>query len=234
MSDPRDPIRRVAGVLAVVYLAFNEGYRDPAGALAAEAVRLADLLAQLLPTDDEVAGLQALIAFQHARRAARMDADGELVPMEDQDRSRYDPAMIRHGLAALDRARGSMPGRYRLQAQIAALHTTAPSAAETNWRAILRWYDRLWAIDPSPVVALNRAVAVAFADGPEAGLQLVIALEHAPALRRYHLLPATKADLLRRLGRTREAADAYRRAVALAPDGPERRFLERRLASIGA
>ena len=222
---------RTNGVLAVVYLIFNAGYDAPGGDLAAEALRLARLLVELLPDDDEARGLLALIMFQHARRAARFDAAGDLVPMEDQDRSTWDRPLIDEGRRQLRRAgrAGRPPGPYRLQAAIAGLHATAPDAASTDWAAIVTHYDALLVAQPSPVIALNRAIAAGFRDGPAAGLMELDALAGAPELAAYHLLPATRADFLRRLGRAAEASAAYRAAYDLAPTGADRRFLQRRL-----
>jgi len=204
---------RTAGVLAVLYLLFNEGYSATAGAdllrpdLCAEGIRLARLLARLMPGEPETLGLLALMLLQDSRRAARMDDDGELVTLEDQDRTRWDRAEIDEGRRVLDTAlRRGAAGPYQLQAVIAACHASATTAADTDWRAIARLYGELAAVTRSPVVELNRAVAVGMADGPAAGLALVDALAAGGALAGYHLLPATRADLLRRLGRGAEAA----------------------------
>src|SRR5215831_153644 len=230
---------RTAGVLAVLYLLFNEGYSATAGAdllrpdLCAEGIRLARLLALLMPGEPETLGLLALMLLQDSRRAARIGDDGELVTLEDQDRTRWDRAEIDEGRKVLDTAlRRGAAGLYQLQAAIAAQHASAMRAADTDWRAIARLYGELAAVTRSPVVELNRAVAVGMADGPAAGLALVDALDAAGALRGYHLLPATRADLLRRLGRGAEAAHAYREALALAGTGPEQRYLSRRLAEV--
>jgi RNA polymerase sigma-70 factor, ECF subfamily len=232
---------RTAGVLGVLYLLFNEGYSATAGAdlirqgLCAEAIRLARLLARLLPGEPEAAGLLALMLLHDARRATRVDDAGVLVPLEHQDRGRWDSGEISEGVELLDRAlRRGRPGPYRLQAAIAACHATARDAAGTDWAEIAALYGQLAGLLPSPVVELNRAVAVAMAKGPSAGLALVEALEASGALARYHLLPATRADLLRRLGRDGEAATAYREALALAPTDAERRYLDRRLAETTA
>ena len=231
---------RAAAVLGVLYLLFNEGYAATAGAdliragLCDEAVRLARTLAGLMPDEPEVLGLLALLLLHHARAAARVDAAGDLVPLEEQDRSRWDPAAIVEGLAVLDAAlRRGEPGPYQVQAAIAACHASAADAAATDWAEIAVLYTGLARIVPSPVVALNRAVAVAMADGPTAGLALVADLEASGALAGYHLLPATKADLLRRLGREEEAAAAYREALALVTADADRRYLARRLAEVG-
>jgi len=241
VPEPHRLAERTAGVLAVVYLVFNEGYAVTEGEgtrddLAAEAVRLAGLVAQLLPEDDEVQGLRALLLLQHARRAARTDAAGELVPMEEQDRSRWDHRLVAAGLASLATARATRrpPGSYRLQAEIAAQHATAPEAAETDWARVVAAYHALLEIQPSPVVALNRAVALGFRDGPEAGLDALAEVEGAGRLAGYHLLPAVRADLLRRAGRNEEAAAAYREALDLVRTAAERRFLERRVREIVA
>jgi RNA polymerase sigma-70 factor, ECF subfamily len=230
---------RTAGVLAVLYLLFNEGYSATAGAdllrldLSAEGIRLARLLARLLPGEPETGGLLALMLLQDSRRRARVDDAGELVTLEDQDRSRWDRAEIDEGRQILDAAlRAGTPGPYQVQAAIAACHASAARAGDTDWRTIARLYGQLIRLTPSPVIELNRAVAVSMADGPADGLHLVEALAATGALAGYHLLPATRADLLRRLGRNDEAADAYREALALAGTGAEQRFLSRRLAEV--
>jgi RNA polymerase sigma-70 factor, ECF subfamily len=227
---------RTASVLGVLYLLFNEGYAASAGAdlvrqnLTAEAIRLARLLAQLLPDEPEAAGLLALLLLHDARRAARINAAGELVPLEDQDRSRWDASEITEGVELLEAAlRRGRPGPYQAQAAIAACHSTAPTAADTDWAQIAALYGRLSRLVPSAVVELNRAVAVGMRDGPAAGLALVEQLQASGELVGYHLLPATRADLLRRLGRTDEAALAYREALELASTDPERHYLTRRL-----
>ncbi len=231
--------QRVTGVLAVLYLLFNEGYSISVGAeplrenLCAEAIRLGRSLVLLMPDEPEAAGLLALMLLQHSRRCARVDCEGELVTLADQNRARWDRAAIAEAtrlLAASQRAgRG---GPYQLQAAIAACHADASDAATTDWVEIAGLYKRLAKVMPSPVVELNRAVAVAMADGPAAGLALVEALAAAPSLRDYYLLHATRADLLRRLGRRPEAAESYRRALALTVANAERRFLTRRLAKV--
>ena len=230
---------RTAAVLAVLYLLFNEGYSASNGAdlvrvdLCSEAIRLARLVTELMPDEAEALGLLSLLLLQDARRAARTGATGELIPLDGQDRSRWNRAAIAEGLAVLDGAlRLGRPGPYQIQAAIAACHDTAPDGAATDWREIAGLYGELTRIAPSPVVELNRAVAVAMADGPAAGLEIVERLEAGGALAGYHLLPATTADLLRRLGRWDEAASAYRRALGLVRTEPERRFLEQRLDEV--
>ncbi len=230
---------RVGGVLGVLYLLFNEGYSASAGEdllrpdLTAEAIRLGRLLARLMPDEPEVAGLVALMLMQDARRGARLDSDGELVSLEDQDRSLWDTAEISEGTRLIEAAlRRQRPGPYQIQAAIAACHTEAARAADTDWRQIAMLYSELGKFVPSAGVALNHAVAVAMADGPAAGLSVVDSLAAEGALDGYYLLPATRADLLRRLERRAEAADAYRAALVLAPTEPERRYLRRRLAEV--
>jgi RNA polymerase sigma-70 factor (ECF subfamily) len=226
---------RLGGVLGVLYLLFSEGYAASAGAdlvrqgLCASAIRLAGTLADLMPDEPEALGLRALMLLHDARRTSRLDADGDLVRLADQDRTGWDTDLIASGVLLLDTAlRRGRPGPYQVQAAIAACHATAGDAADTDWAQIALLYGELAKFTPSPVVELNRAVAVAMADGPAAGLALVDRL--ADALDGYHLLPATRADLLRRLNRTDEAATAYREALALAPTDVERRYLATRLA----
>jgi RNA polymerase sigma-70 factor (ECF subfamily) len=228
--------QRVPGVLAVLYLVFNEGYAASAGDdlvrrdLCDQAVALAQVLADLLPEEPEAKGLLALMLFHRARQASRVDGRGDLVTLEDQDRARWDQAQIglaqRHLEAALAAGR---PGQYQVQAAIAGCHAAARTARATDWPRIARLYRLLADLTGSPVVELNRAVAVAMADGPAAGLALVRRLEADGTLAGYYLLPATRADFLRRLGRHEEAAGAYEEAAALAGTGPERRFLMSRL-----
>jgi RNA polymerase sigma-70 factor (ECF subfamily) len=234
--------QRLSAVLAVLYLIFNQGYDEvpdegsaveSAGrALTAEAIRLARVLVGLMPHEPEARGLLALMLLHEARRATRTD-DGVLVPLEDQDRSRWDQDLITEGVATLDDALAMRrAGPYQLQAAIAACHATAPDAASTDWPQIATLYAELARLAPSPVVELNRAVAVAMADGIEAGLRQVDALAASGRLEGYHLLPATRADLLRRAGRPDAARAAYEDALALAPTEAERRYLEGRLREL--
>ena len=230
---------RLRGVLAVIYALFNEGYGASAGdelirkELCSEAIRLGRLLAELMPDEPEALALLSLMLLQDSRRAARIDRAGELVTLEEQDRDLWDKPRIEEACKVLDRAvRLRRPGPYQLQAAIAACHAQAPTAADTDWREIAVLYARLSEFAPTAVVLLNRAVAVATADGPAVGLALVDELEQTGALSDYYLLPATRADLLRRLRRDGEAAAAYRRALELVPTEPERRFLRRRLAEV--
>jgi RNA polymerase sigma-70 factor, ECF subfamily len=230
---------RLAGVLAAIYGLFNEGYGASAGAefirigLCDEAIRLGRLLAQLMPDEPEALGLLSLMILHNARRRARLDAAGELVTLEDQDRSLWDKAAIDEGCALIDRAiQLRRSGPYQLLAAIAACHASASSAGDTDWAEIAMLYDQLHRMTPTPVVALNRAVAIAMADGPAAGLALVDELEDSGALSGYYLLFATRADLLRRLGLKTEAELAYRRALAMAPTEAERRYLHRRIAAV--
>jgi RNA polymerase sigma-70 factor (ECF subfamily) len=230
---------RLGGVLAVLYLIFNEGYgaaegdRLVRGELCSEAIRLGRLLAELMPDDAEVLGLLALMLLHDARRHARVDDQGVYVPLDQQDRSTWDAGRIQEGLHTLDRAlRLQRPGRYQVQAAIAALHVQAPSAEETDWAQIADLYRTLGQITPSPVVELNRAVAVGFADGPRAGLALLEPLVDDPTLAEYQPLYAAQAELLRRTGDDKDAAEAYRRAIELSSNAVERTQLEQRLADL--
>ena len=230
---------RLDGVLAVLYLVYNEGHTASGGdelgrrELSAEAIRLARLLASLMPDEPETLGLLALMLLHDARTAARTSEAGELVLLEDQDRARWDRSKISEGGAVLERALGAgRPGSYQIQAAIAAVHDEAATTGETDWPQIALLYRELMAFAPSPVVELNQAVAVAMTDGPALGLAMVDALAAEGRLDDYVYLHATRADLLRRLGRRSEAAAAYERALALAANATERRFLERRLAEV--
>lgn len=237
VPEPHRLAERTQSILAVTYLVFNEGYSATEGEtfrdnLTTEAIQLADLVAKLLPDDDEVHALCALLRFQQSRRAARIDSAGELVTMEDQDRGLWDQRLVAAATKGLGKARatGRPPGYYRLQAEVAAIHATADSAATTDWGRIVTAYDALVELRPSPIIALNRAVAVAFRDGPEAGLQELAVLDDD--LAGYPLAKAVKADLLRRAGDRNAAADAYREAIRTAQTDPERRLLERRLEEV--
>jgi RNA polymerase sigma-70 factor (ECF subfamily) len=230
---------RTAAVLAVLYLLFNEGYVASSGDelvradLASEAIRLARTLTELMPDEPEAAALHALMLFHDARRAGRVDADGEVVLLEDQDRSAWDQNVIEEAVEQLDRAlRREQPGPYQVQAAIAACHATARTPGDTDWEEIALLYGELARMTGSPVVELNRAVAVAMADGPEAGLVLVDDL--SDRLDGYRYLHAARADLLRRLGRRDDATVAYTRALELTTAVPERRYLERRLAEVAS
>ncbi len=238
VPSPEEMPERLETVLHTVYLVFNEGYSASSGSavtrpdLSAEAIRLGRLLLALLP-DGEVMGLLALMLLHEARREARTSAQGELVLLADQDRSRWSREAVAEGLELAARAMAAPPvGSYALQAAIAAEHVRPASAGATDWRRIARLYELLSRADPSPVVELNRAVAEAMAHGPEVGLGRIEAMLARGTLADYHLAHAARADLLRRLGRTVEAGDAYRKALGLARQGPERRFLERRLREV--
>ncbi len=215
---------RLAGVLAVIYLIFNQGYEGSPG-LCAEAVRLGRLLVELMPDEAEATGLLALMLLVESRREARVDADGVLVPLPEQDRERWDRELVAEGQSLVRRClRRNQPGPYQIQAAIQAVHSDAPCARATDWGQITQLYDQLMAVAPSPVVALNRAVAIAETEGPGRALDLVDALD----LDAYHVFHAVRADLLRRLGREAEAAHAYEAALERAESPAERAFLERR------
>jgi RNA polymerase sigma-70 factor (ECF subfamily) len=239
VPDAEELPGRLPGVLQVVYSIFTEGYAASSGPdlqrldLAEEAIRLARILHRLLPGEREVAGLLALLLLIHARRDARTGPDGDLVLLDDQDRGRWDRAMIEEGAALVEMAlTGGPPGWYGVQAAIAALHDEAADVAGTDWPQIVALYDVLRGLAPSPVVELNRAVAVAMRDGPEAGLVLVEGLSEEPRLREYSPFPAARGDLLSRLGRFEEAAVAYREALELAGTEPERAHLRGRLGKV--
>jgi RNA polymerase sigma-70 factor (ECF subfamily) len=231
---------RVSGVLTVLFLVFNEGYlatgadTDPVRQdLTAEAIRLARLLRTLIPEDGEVAGLLALMLLTEARRTARVSASGELVPLAEQDRGAWDAALIAEG-HRLVRERldaGVAPGRYQVLAAINAVHTSAREARDTDWWQVVALYDQLVRLDPSPIVALNRAIAVAELDGPDVGLAAVDRL--GDRLAGYHAYHATRADLLRRLGRNRDARAAYTLAIELAGNAAETAYLRRRVDELG-
>jgi RNA polymerase sigma-70 factor, ECF subfamily len=227
---------RLGAVLAVVYLIFNEGYTASTGErlvredLCAEAIRLGRLLAELMPDEPEVLGLLALMLLTESRRVARTTPEGALVPLAEQDRARWDRALIAEGQELVRRClRLGRPGQYQLQAAINAVHSDAASAADTDWSQVVQLYDQLLAVAPTPVAALNRAVALAELEGPEAGLAIVDELE----LDDYHLFHAIRAELLRRLGRGADAAAAYGAALALTENAAERDFLTRRRAALG-
>ena len=231
---------RLATVLHVIYLVFNEGYSASSGAtltrhdLSAEAIRLGRLLVELLP-EPEAIGLLALMLLHESRRQARTSAEGEVVLLDEQDRSRWNREMIAEGVGLVERAmRSRQFGPYTLQAAIAAIHAEAQTAAETDWAEIVGLYDVLMRADPSPVIELNRAAAVAMRDGPEAGLRLIDDLLARGELADYHLAHSARADLCRRLSRTAEAIESYQRALGLTQQEPQRRFLERRVAELRA
>jgi RNA polymerase sigma-70 factor (ECF subfamily) len=239
VPPPHELPDRLDAVLTVVHLLYTTGHTAPEGDrlvrtdLVERAIDLARMLLELMPDDREVRGLLALLLLTDARRAARTDAAGRLLLLEEQDRGRWDHRAIGEGRELVDQAlRRGRPGRFTLQAAIAAVHAEAPTAADTDWRQVLGLYDLLLAVWPSPVVALNRAVAVAMVDGPEAGLAALEPIGGDRHLAAYPYLAATRADLLRRLGRAGEAALAYRAAIALATNAAERDFLARRLAEV--
>ena len=231
---------RLAAVLSVVYLMFNEGYAATETPqlirtdLCVEAIRLARLMVELMPQEPEVIGLLALMLLHHARRAARVDAAGALVSLEEQDRGRWDRAAISEGMALLDRALAlRRRGPYLLQAAIAALHAQAQRALDTDWKQIAALYGGLLQEQPGAVVELNAAVALAMAEGPERGLEMIARLEDREELQGYYLLPAARADLLRRLGRLDDACQAYAAALALVRNPAERGYLTRRISECG-
>ncbi|WP_243695280.1 RNA polymerase sigma factor [Agromyces protaetiae] len=241
VPPPEQWAARLDGVLATLYLIANEGYLASSGDrlqrldLAAEAIRLARLVVGLVPDDSEARALLAMLLLQHARSSVRADASGDLVPLDEQDRSSWDAAEIAEGLALLEASGpGSTTerGPYRLQAEIQAEHARAETPAETDWAAIAARYDELATLGHSPFVELSRAIAHGFAEGPRVALAALTELEASGSLRGYHLLPAAQADFLRRAGDASAAAARYREAIALAPTDPERRYLERRLANL--
>jgi RNA polymerase sigma-70 factor, ECF subfamily len=234
VPPPHQLVERTAAVLAVLYLLFNEGYSASAGtdlvrrSLTAEAIRLSRVLCALMPDEPEALGLVALMLFHDARSAARVDPAGDLVVLSEQDRTLWDAEAIEEGRVRLRAAaRLGRPGPFQIQAAIAACHVRDDRT--TDWAEIADLYDHLFALTPSAVIALNRAVAVSMSEGPEAGLVLLDRIAPDGELRSYHLLPAARADMLRRLGRRAEAAESYRRALDLAGTDAERRYLERRL-----
>ena len=235
-----DLAARLDAVLTVIYLVFNEGYAATRGGplvrtdLSAEAIRLARLIRSLMgaQTPAEATGLLALMLLHDARRGARMDAAGDIVVLEDQDRSLWNKEQIQEALPLVEEALRGRPRPYALQAAIAATHCQAERAEDTDWRQILGIYDVLERVQPSPVVSLNRAVALAMVEGPQAALDIIDSLSSANDLESYHLLHATRADLLRRMGSTKEAAKSYARALELATNESERRFLQRRLREV--
>ena len=241
VPDTNDMPARLDAVLTVIYLVFNEGYAATRGTplvrtdLSAEAIRLGRLVRMLIaPAPPEATALVALMLLHDSRRDARSDEDGNLVVLEEQDRGTWDRRQIAEALPLVEEALRGRPGAFALQAAIAALHCQAARADQTDWPQIVRLYDRLERLQPSPIVSLNRAVAIAMVDGPRAALTLVAALADAGDLDGYHLLHAARADLLRRLGAASEAAASYTRALALVTNDSERRFLERRLQEVSS
>ncbi|HZI88233.1 MAG TPA: RNA polymerase sigma factor [Pyrinomonadaceae bacterium] len=242
VPDTNEMPARLDAVLTVIYLIFNEGYAPTQGGkpvrtdLCAEAIGLGRMLRTLTGPQppSEAAGLLALMLLHDSRREARLDNSGDLVVLEDQDRSRWDLKQIEEALPLVDQVRGNESGPYAIQAAIAAEHCRAKRAQDTDWRQIVRLYNLLERVQPSPIVSLNRAVAVAMVEGPRPGLELIDALAAAGELGGYHLLHAARADLLRRVGSRMEAAESYARALALVTNDSERRFLERRLREVSA
>ena len=233
VPERADLPERLATVLHVIYLVYNQGYFTRAD-LATEAIRLGRLLVELLP-EPEAIGLLALMLLHDARRATRTSADGVLIPLEEQDRTQWDRTRIKEGVELVEQAFAARRvGPYQLQAAIAAVHAEAPSSRETDWGEIAGLYEVLLRVDPSPVIELNRAAAVAMRDGPEHGLALIDAILVRGDLTEYHLAHAARADLLRRLGRNAEAIAAYHRTLELVTEDPERLLVERRLEELGA
>jgi len=240
VPDVKDMPARIDAVLTVIYLVFNEGYAATRGGallrtdLCGEAIRLGNLVRTLMSPRPpaEATGLLALMMLHDARRDARLDAAGDLVVLEEQDRSQWNRGQIDEALKLIEEALEVPPGPFTLQAAIAAAHCRARRAEDTDWREIVRLYDRLERVQPSPIVSLNRAVAVAMAEGPQKGIDLIDAVAAGNDLENYHLLHAARADLLRRLGLSAEAATSYRRALALVTNESERRYLQRRLGEV--
>jgi len=239
VPPPSAWVERIDAVLAVIYLVFNEGYAASTGEeivrreLCREAIRLGRLVVELMPAESEAAGLLTLMLLHDSRRDTRQSPDGDLVLLDEQDRTRWDRQAIDEGVAIIDRVfREGRVGAYSVQGAIAAVHAQSPNAASTDWRQAAALYNLLMRLRPSPVIELNRAVAIAMAEGYEQGLALIDELRDRGALRGYHLLHSARGDLLRRLGRREEAAEAFQTALRLAGSEPERRFLQRRLAEL--
>jgi RNA polymerase sigma-70 factor (ECF subfamily) len=238
VPSPADLPERLDTVLQVIYLVFNEGYSASSGTsvtradLSGEAIRLGRAMIELLP-EPEIAGLLGLMLLQESRRRARSSTNGDLILLENQDRSLWNRAQIAEGLDLVRKALSAQSGPYTLQAAIAAVHAEAPNPEGTDWNSIVQLYDLLLRMNPSPVVELNRAVAVAMAQGPEAGIDLIEAILARGELSDYHLAYSARADLYRRLGRADEARNSYQRALEMVKQEPERRFLERRLMELG-